>query len=76
MYASFQDFSSLYFLLELCDEGELWARLIVNDKPVGIYPSLAKFWVSELVLVLEHIHSKGMVSALEVNTCICVMGLL
>jgi serine/threonine protein kinase len=61
MHATFQDFSCLYFLLELCEGGELWSALQVDGKPVGTHPSLAQFWMAELLLSVEHIHSHGMV---------------
>ncbi|KAG5192720.1 kinase-like domain-containing protein [Tribonema minus] len=61
LHATFQDFGSLYYLLELCEGGELWSALMVGTKVVGAHPSLARFWARELVLALEHIHSKGMV---------------
>jgi serine/threonine protein kinase len=63
MLATFQDFSSLYFLLELCSGGELWSKLMQDGKMIGTHPSLAQFWISELVLALEHMHSKNMVSS-------------
>ena len=30
MHATFQDYSSLYYLLELCSGGELWSQLVID----------------------------------------------
>ncbi|CAM9676928.1 unnamed protein product, partial [Phaeothamnion confervicola] len=61
LLATFQDYNSLYYLLELCEGGELWSRLLDGKKAVGTHPSLARFWTAELVAALEWMHSRGLV---------------
>ncbi|KAJ8598118.1 hypothetical protein CTAYLR_009506 [Chrysophaeum taylorii] len=61
LYATFQDYYALYYQMELCEEGEVWARLIAGEKQVPTYPSLARHWLNELVGATSYIHSMGMV---------------
>jgi serine/threonine protein kinase len=61
MYHSFQDYNSLYFLMDLQIGGEVWATLRFRKKMVGCHPSLARFYLAELVEALEFIHSRGIV---------------
>ena len=51
----------LYYLLDMCDGGEVWKRLTVDGKVVGAHPSLARFWLSEVVSAMEHMHRRGLV---------------
>lgn len=53
---------TLYYLLDMCDGGEVWKRLTVGDnRVVGTFPTLARFWLAEVVSALEHMHGKGLV---------------
>ncbi|CAN0325242.1 unnamed protein product, partial [Hapterophycus canaliculatus] len=61
MHSTFQDYSTLYYLLDMCDGGEIWKRLTVDGKVVGAHPSLARFWLSEVVSAMEHMHRRGLV---------------
>eukprot|EP00752_Nemacystus_decipiens_P011698 g10381.t1 len=61
MHSTFQDYSTLYYLLDMCDGGEVWKRLTVDGKVVGAHPSLARFWLSEVVSAVEHMHRRGLV---------------
>ncbi|CAN0091644.1 unnamed protein product, partial [Laminaria digitata] len=45
----------------MCDGGEVWKRLTVDGKVVGAHPSLARFWLSEVVSAMEHMHGRGLV---------------
>eukprot|EP01084_Bolivina_argentea_P215948 366747_1 len=61
LYTTFQDFGSLYYLLELCPGDDLYSAMLENDRPVGAHRSLAVFWFAELVLTIEHMHMHGIV---------------
>lgn len=45
----------------MCDGGEVWKRLTVDGKVVGAHPSLSRFWLSEVVSAMEHMHRRGLV---------------
>eukprot|EP00357_Protocruzia_adherens_P011800 CAMPEP_0115010450 /NCGR_PEP_ID=MMETSP0216-20121206/23326_1 /TAXON_ID=223996 /ORGANISM="Protocruzia adherens, Strain Boccale" /LENGTH=469 /DNA_ID=CAMNT_0002378673 /DNA_START=165 /DNA_END=1574 /DNA_ORIENTATION=- len=56
LYSTFQDVENLYFVLELCRNGELFAKL----KKYGKLPlDLTAFYTAEIVNVLEYIHLQG-----------------
>jgi serine/threonine protein kinase len=55
---TFQDEDNLYFLMEFADKGSL-ASLIKHVKPLPIETS--RFFIAELVLALEYLHSKKIV---------------
>ncbi|CAM9586402.1 unnamed protein product, partial [Discosporangium mesarthrocarpum] len=61
VHSTFQDYGSLYYLLDLCEGGEVWQRLTVGGRVVGAHPSLARVWLAEVVSALEHMHSRGLV---------------
>lgn len=43
----------------------------MGDKVVGVHPSLAKFWLSEVVSAIEHMHRRGLVHRdLKVWCCV------
>ena len=65
LHATFQDYYTLYYLVELCKGGEMWAQTLSPDgKKAGIpvCGSLARCWISELVDAVEHVYC-GAVSA-------------
>lgn len=55
---TFQDSSNLYFLLEFASKGSL-ASVIKNIRPIPI--ETCRYWVAEIVLALEHLHSLNIV---------------
>lgn len=61
LYHSFQDYNSLYFLMDLQVGGEVWSTLRYRNKMVGCHFSIARFYLAELVEALEFIHSRGIV---------------
>ncbi|KAH8055245.1 3-phosphoinositide-dependent protein kinase [Aureococcus anophagefferens] len=57
MFRTFQDYYTLYYMMELCEGGEMWAQTLSPDGAragVPVHHSLARFWVSELVDAVEH----------------------
>ena len=57
MFGTFQDKKCVYFVLEFAAGGELFSRLH-NRK--GIFGSqTSKFYLSEILLALEHVHGLG-----------------
>lgn len=52
----FQDKKCLYFLLELCNAGELWS-IIQNSKKTRLEPKVAKFWAAQVALSFEYLHN-------------------
>lgn len=64
LHATFQDYATLYFLLELCPGGEMWSRTLNSDGSKAGVPacySLAQCWIAELVDAVEHVHSHDLV---------------
>ncbi|CAM9607344.1 unnamed protein product, partial [Heterosigma akashiwo] len=61
MYHTFQDHYSLYYLMELCEGGEVWKQITENGSLVGAHPSLASFYLAEVVSAVLHMHSHGVV---------------
>ena len=60
LYHSFQDYNSLYFLVELhLKGGDMWSKLRYKGKMVGLHHSLVRRYLFELVEALEFIHSRG-----------------
>eukprot|EP00036_Acanthoecidae_sp_10tr_P011626 CAMPEP_0182915928 /NCGR_PEP_ID=MMETSP0105_2-20130417/630_1 /TAXON_ID=81532 ORGANISM="Acanthoeca-like sp., Strain 10tr" /NCGR_SAMPLE_ID=MMETSP0105_2 /ASSEMBLY_ACC=CAM_ASM_000205 /LENGTH=414 /DNA_ID=CAMNT_0025052833 /DNA_START=64 /DNA_END=1308 /DNA_ORIENTATION=- len=52
----FQDKSSIYFLMELCNAGELWS-IIQGSKRTRLDPKVAKFWAAQVALAFEYLHN-------------------
>ena len=64
LHATFQDYATLYFLLELCPGGEMWSRTLNADGSKAGIPapySLARCWVAELIDAVEHCHAHNLV---------------
>lgn len=61
LHATFVDYSHLYYCMELCRGGELWARLLVDGERAPVAESLAHSWLYELCEALDFMHSKGLV---------------
>ena len=64
LHATFQDYTTLYFLLELCPGGEMWSSTLNADGSKAGIPapySLARCWVAELVDAVEHCHAHNLV---------------
>jgi len=56
--APFQDPQTLYYVLELCPNGDLASHL----KRVGRFPEkVVQFYAAEIVGALEHMHLKGII---------------
>ena len=77
MYHAFQDYNSLYYLMDLhVDRTDLWSQLRYKNLPgygntnaaageklvmMGCHRSTACLWLYELIGALEYIHSRGIV---------------
>ena len=61
LYQTFQDYNALYYLMDYCSGAEMWSMLLYEGKLVGAHPSMSKFYLAELVEVLQYIHSVGIV---------------
>ena len=61
MYHAFQDYNSLYYLMDLTDGGEMWSSLRWDNKMVGNHRALNKVYLAELLDALEHMHTHGIV---------------
>eukprot|EP00636_Phaeomonas_parva_P000211 CAMPEP_0118864790 /NCGR_PEP_ID=MMETSP1163-20130328/9260_1 /TAXON_ID=124430 /ORGANISM="Phaeomonas parva, Strain CCMP2877" /LENGTH=1024 /DNA_ID=CAMNT_0006798953 /DNA_START=171 /DNA_END=3245 /DNA_ORIENTATION=- len=61
LYHTLSDYSSLFYLTELCTGGEIWARLRLGNRAAGAPRSLATFWTGEVVRGLGHLHANGVV---------------
>ena len=69
LYATFQDSSSLYYVMEYLDRGELWSAMFYRgdpsdgrDYPVGLPLSMARFCAAELINAIEYIHRYSIMS--------------
>jgi protein kinase A len=58
LFATFQDKANIYFALEYCPGGELFQRL---GKKHSFSPPVAKFYITEVFVALEHVQSHGLV---------------
>ena len=47
--------------MEYLEGGELWNRLMYNNHQIGIDEDSARFYVADMILALEYIHSMGVV---------------
>ena len=68
LYATFQDECSLYYQMEYFSNGELWAlikdtRYDETELPamVGLPWSQIRFYILQLINVIEYMHRKGIV---------------
>jgi serine/threonine protein kinase len=66
LYATFQDYGTLYFQLELLEGGELWSQLHHtleegSRAPVGLPLSMATFFFAEILTAVEYLHRCGIV---------------
>lgn len=62
MYHAFQDYNSIYYLMELqLQGGDMWSSIRNQEKMVGCHRSLAKVYLAEMIDALEHMHSHGIV---------------
>lgn len=63
LYYTMKDKLSLYYLMECPLGGELWEKIKdeKSDELVGFFESQAKYFLVQIVLALEYIHSKHIV---------------
>lgn len=52
----FQDQKSIYFLMELCNAGELWS-IIQGSKKTRLEPAVARFWAAQVASAFEYMHN-------------------
>ena len=60
LFAAFQDSDNMYFIMEYCPGGDLW-NLIDLTKNFHLTEDEAKFYLAELLLAIEDVHSIGYV---------------
>jgi serine/threonine protein kinase/CRP-like cAMP-binding protein len=73
LFATFQDENCVYFILEYCPGGELWALLYDHDEDIavgedpasqirgefgGLSSSASAFYTACVILALEHLHQR------------------
>lgn len=61
LFSTFQDSSALYYHMEYCEGGEVWARINERGYAVGCHWSLAKYHFAEAINAVEYIHQRGIV---------------
>ncbi len=62
LHGTMQDVSSLYMIAELCEGGELWAKMrFGRESMVSLRPSMARFYIAQLVNILEYLHRNGII---------------
>ena len=62
MYHSFQDYNTLYFLMDLHIEwSDLWSEIRHDGVMLGCHRSQAKVWMAQLIDALEHMARHGVV---------------
>ncbi|KAF9901809.1 pkb-activating kinase-like protein [Linnemannia zychae] len=58
LYSTFQDSSSLYYVLELCQNGELLTYI----KKLGSFDeNCTRFYVAQILTAVEYVHSQGVI---------------
>jgi serine/threonine protein kinase len=62
MYHAFQDYTHLYYLMDLhVAWGDLWSELKYEKRLVGCHRSQARFWLYQLIDAIDHMHAHGIV---------------
>jgi tetratricopeptide (TPR) repeat protein len=62
IYHAFQDYTHLYYLMDLHTQwSDLWSELKYRNKLVGCHRSQARFWIYQLIDAIEHMHAHGIV---------------
>jgi hypothetical protein len=68
MYHAFQDYESLYYLMDLhgdpvlaAVDGDMWSQLRQGKYMVGCHRALAKVYLAELIDAIEYMHTHGIV---------------
>jgi serine/threonine protein kinase len=62
MYHAFQDYNSLYYLMDLHNVNpDLWSQIRYNGRMVGCHASQIQRWMLQLIDALEHLHANGIV---------------
>jgi serine/threonine protein kinase len=62
MYHAFQDYTHLYYLMDLhIAWGDLWSELKYGKRMVGCHRSQARVWLYQLTDALDHMHKHGIV---------------
>jgi CRP-like cAMP-binding protein len=62
LYGTFQTPSTLAFVMEVLDHGDLWSILYENDQyPNGLPPDLIRFYTANVVYGLAHMHGLDVV---------------
>lgn len=61
LYHTFQDYNALYYLMDFCGGNEMWTNIMYTGKLTGAHGSLARFWLAELVEVMDYIQGSGIV---------------
>lgn len=60
LYATFQDYGTLYYQMEYLSGGEVWSLIQDNSKgsraSVGAHLSLTRFFMAEAINALEYMH--------------------
>ncbi len=56
MFATFQDYGTLYYQMEYLEGGELWSKIQESGYSTGCYMSLTRFYILEALCALEHMH--------------------
>eukprot|EP00038_Savillea_parva_P009290 m.182509 g.182509 ORF g.182509 m.182509 type:complete len:409 (+) comp15552_c0_seq1:39-1265(+) len=52
----FQDVKQIFFLMELCNAGELWS-IIQGSRRTRLEPKVAKFWAAQVAMAFEYLHN-------------------
>jgi 3-phosphoinositide dependent protein kinase-1 len=61
LYHTYSDYNAIYFLMEFCDGAEMWTTIMHGAKLTGCHESLSRYYMAELVEVLEYMHNNGVV---------------
>ena len=64
MHCSFQTREKLFIIMDFLSGGELFLRL---GREGVFLESTAKFYIAEIILALEHLHSKGILHRYDIN---------
>jgi 3-phosphoinositide dependent protein kinase-1 len=61
LYSTFQSNLELYYVMELCPNGELYTQIERYTKQGGVPYEYAKWWAAELVLAMGEIFAHGVI---------------
>lgn len=75
LHHTFSDEAAVYYLYEMIDGGELWQQLMSEGVQVGADVAPIRFYFTQIIDALAHVHSHGLVHRWGRGVCVCQVTL-